>query len=56
MTMRVQTGSPAEAWLYKETTVVHAGVDENDVQFSMLNVVTTEAQFYRFKRFLRQLK
>lgn len=56
MKVRVKAGSLAEAWLYKQMTVLHAEADEEDVQFSMLNVVTTDNQLHSFKSYLRHNK
>ncbi|XP_001604860.1 putative GTP-binding protein 6 [Nasonia vitripennis] len=52
--MRVESGSEAAAWLYKEATVVNAEADPKDPQFLLLDVVVTENTLHRFRRFLKQ--
>lgn len=54
MKIRVESGSEAAAWLYKEATVVYADADPNDPQFLLLDVVVTENTMHRFRRFLKQ--
>lgn len=52
--MRVESGSEAAAWLYKEATVVNANADPKDPQFLLLDVIVTENTLHRFRRFLKQ--
>ena len=54
MKMRVESGSAAMAWLYKEATVVQAEADPENPQFLLLDVVTTENLLHRFRHFLKQ--
>lgn len=52
--VRVEAGSRASAWLYKETTVTNAEADPDNQQFMLLDVITTEGQIHRFRRFLKE--
>lgn len=52
--IRVESGSLAASWLYKQTTVTKAEPDSNDVQYLILDVLTTALDMQKFKQFLRQ--
>ncbi|KAL6264432.1 hypothetical protein P5V15_004541 [Pogonomyrmex californicus] len=54
MRMRVKSGSPAAAWLYKMTTVTNAESDPNDAQYLILRVLATSLDINKFKKFLKQ--
>lgn len=53
MVIRVKSGSPASAWLYKETTVTHADADPENLEYTLLSVVVTQVQLHRFRKFLK---
>ncbi|KAL7300424.1 hypothetical protein TKK_0006778 [Trichogramma kaykai] len=55
MKMRVESGSEAFAWLYKEATVISAEPDPKNLQFMLLNVIVTDDLLHRFRRFLKSL-
>ncbi|XP_043485336.1 putative GTP-binding protein 6 [Leptopilina heterotoma] len=51
--MRVESGTEAFAWLYKELTVTNTEPDKDNPQYMFIDVIATETQLYKFKRFLR---
>ena len=52
--IRVQSGSSAAAWLYKETAVMNADADPKNSQYLLMDVVATERQLHLFRKFLKQ--
>lgn len=52
--IRVQAGSSAASWLYKETTVTDAIPDSEDPQYLIMDVIMSAPVFYKFKRFCKQ--
>ncbi|KAG7201456.1 hypothetical protein KM043_004216 [Ampulex compressa] len=54
MCIRVESGSSAAAWLYKQTAVTGASEDPNDPQFLILEVIATPLALTKFKQFLKQ--
>ncbi|XP_012277689.1 putative GTP-binding protein 6 [Orussus abietinus] len=52
--IRVRSGSPEAAWLYKETVVVGAEPDSEDLQYLIMSVIATEDKLRKFKKFLSQ--
>ncbi|XP_015599505.1 putative GTP-binding protein 6 [Cephus cinctus] len=52
--IRVESGSRAAAWLYKETAVTNAEPDPKNLQYLYLDVIATETQLYKFRHFLKQ--
>lgn len=52
--VRVKAGSPQEAYLYSQTSVLNASTDSANPQFMLLEILVTDEQFFQFKRFLRQ--
>lgn len=49
---RVKPGSPAATWLYKMTTVTNAESDPDNVQYLIMEVITTAVDIQKFKKFL----
>lgn len=52
--MRVKSGTEAFAWLYKELTVTHTEPDPQNSQYMFIDVIATETQIFKFKRFLKE--
>ncbi|XP_046483200.1 putative GTP-binding protein 6 [Neodiprion pinetum] len=52
--IRVQSGSRASAWLYKETTVTNVEADPENAQYLFMDVITTELQLKMFRVFLKK--
>ncbi|XP_063995298.1 putative GTP-binding protein 6 [Diachasmimorpha longicaudata] len=53
MVIRVKSGSSTAAWLYKEITVTNAEADPENPEYILLNVVATQFQLHRFRKFLK---
>lgn len=47
--LRILTGGPEYAWLYREGTLLHSGVDERDPNYSIVDVVLTPAALSKFR-------
>lgn len=52
--VRVECGSSAAAWLYKETAVTEVQADPKNPQYLLMDVVATQLQMNKFRKFLKQ--
>lgn len=52
--IKVGSGSPELAWLYKETTVLGATADPQDYEFTLMDVIMTKNQLEKFKGFIKK--